>query len=224
MIRRLLHPEITVFGEIVMIDAYVYVQDTMADWEIGYITAELNTGRFFRKGAPEVKLHIVGKTLDKIRTMGGLEVTPDCTSDDIIVGKDTLLILPGSNSWPELPKEPVMEKVKPILSEGGTVCAICGATVALAELGLLNDRRHTSNGPGFLDHFSKNYEGSKLYEDVEAVNDNGLITAGSTGCLLWAKLILEHLSLFSEETLDAWYSYFSTGDSSYYYAIENSLK
>jgi hypothetical protein len=27
---------------------YVYVQDTWSDWEAGYITAELNTGRFFR--------------------------------------------------------------------------------------------------------------------------------------------------------------------------------
>lgn len=134
------------------------------------------------------------------------------------------MILPGSNLWPELPKEPVVEKVEPILTEGGTVCAIYGATVALAELGLLNDRRHTSNGPGFFEHFSKNYNCSSFYEDVEAVNDGGLITAGSTGCLLWAKLILEHLSLFSDETLDAWYLYFYTGDSSYYYAIENSLK
>lgn len=28
---------------------YVYVLDTFADWELGYVTAELNTGRFFKK-------------------------------------------------------------------------------------------------------------------------------------------------------------------------------
>ncbi len=28
---------------------YVYVMDTLADWELGYVTAELNSGRFFKK-------------------------------------------------------------------------------------------------------------------------------------------------------------------------------
>jgi len=27
---------------------YLYVFDTMADWEIGYVTAELNSGRYYR--------------------------------------------------------------------------------------------------------------------------------------------------------------------------------
>ena len=29
---------------------YLYVFDTMADWEIGYLMAELNTGRYFKRG------------------------------------------------------------------------------------------------------------------------------------------------------------------------------
>lgn len=33
---------------------YVYVMDTLADWELGYVTAELNSGRFFKEGAPKV--------------------------------------------------------------------------------------------------------------------------------------------------------------------------
>ena len=31
-----------------MITIYVYTHDTMADWEIGHVTAELHSGRFFR--------------------------------------------------------------------------------------------------------------------------------------------------------------------------------
>jgi hypothetical protein len=30
---------------------YIYVLDTLADWEIGYLTSELNSGRFFKKDA-----------------------------------------------------------------------------------------------------------------------------------------------------------------------------
>lgn len=33
-----------------MITIYVYTHDTMADWEIGHVTAELHSGRFFQAG------------------------------------------------------------------------------------------------------------------------------------------------------------------------------
>ena len=39
-----------------MITIYVYTHDTMADWEIGHVTAELHSGRFFRQDAPEVSV------------------------------------------------------------------------------------------------------------------------------------------------------------------------
>lgn len=31
-----------------MITIYVYILDTLADWELGYVTSELNSGRFFK--------------------------------------------------------------------------------------------------------------------------------------------------------------------------------
>ena len=37
-----------------MYTIYVYVLDTLADWEIGYVTAELHSGRFFKKDAPRL--------------------------------------------------------------------------------------------------------------------------------------------------------------------------
>ena len=33
---------------------YLYVLDTLSDWDVGYITAELNSGRFFNKAKPAV--------------------------------------------------------------------------------------------------------------------------------------------------------------------------
>ena len=32
-----------------MLKVYVYVLDTMADWELGHVISELNSGRFFKK-------------------------------------------------------------------------------------------------------------------------------------------------------------------------------
>jgi hypothetical protein len=33
---------------------YLYVLDTLADWEPGYVISELNTGRYFRREAPSI--------------------------------------------------------------------------------------------------------------------------------------------------------------------------
>jgi hypothetical protein len=34
-----------------MFTIYVYILDTLADWELGYVISELNSGRFFKKGS-----------------------------------------------------------------------------------------------------------------------------------------------------------------------------
>lgn len=39
-----------------MADVYVYVMETMADWELGYVMAELHSKRYFRKDAPEIEV------------------------------------------------------------------------------------------------------------------------------------------------------------------------
>lgn len=195
------------------IDVYLFIQNTLADWEIGYLTAEINSKRFFKKDAPAVNLHTVADTSDSICTMGGLTVVPDCTVDCISPGENVVIILPGSNSWSDLHDSPIIGKVKSVLDSGGTVCAICGATVVLADFGILDNRRHTSNGPGFLEYFSKNYKGQSMYENIPAASDGGVITAGASDPVQWTKLILEKLSVFSEDTLEAWCKYYETGDS-----------
>lgn len=54
-----------------MITIYVYTHDTMADWEIGHVTAELHSGRFFRQDAPEVSVRTVGISREPVTSMGG---------------------------------------------------------------------------------------------------------------------------------------------------------
>lgn len=103
------------------------------------------------------------------------------------------------------------------------MCAICGATVALANLGLLDSRRHTSNGQGFLEMFSPAYKGQDFYIDEPSISDNNLITASSSGALLWAKQIIERLGVFEATTLEAWFDYFSTGKPEYFFALMQTL-
>lgn len=206
-----------------MFTVYVYVLDTMADWELGHVTAELHSGRFFKKDAPSLSLKTVGLSKEPIRTMGGLTVTPDCLVQDIAVDKTGVLLLPGADTWSDPKHGVVIQKANELLAAGATVCAICGATVALAGCGLLNQRAHTSNGPGFLDMFVPAYQGKNFYVDEPSVADGNLITASCTGALLWAKQIIAHLGVFAPDTLQAWYAYFGTGKAEHFYALMQTL-
>lgn len=206
-----------------MFTIYVYVLDTMADWELGYITAELNSMRYFKKDAPAVTVKTVCISQEPVKTMGGLKIVPDCVIDDIAMSETSVLLLPGANTWDDPKHGAIIRKAAELLSAGATVCAICGATVALANADLLNKRSHTSNGVGFLDMVSPNYKGQDFYVDKPSVADGNLITASPTGALLWTKQIIEHLGVFRPDTLAAWYAYFSTGEAQHFFALMQTL-
>ena len=206
-----------------MYTVYVYVLDTLADWEIGHVTAELHSRRFFKKNAPQVIVKTVGISKEPVKTMGGLTVIPDCILDDVEIAETSVLLLPGADTWNDPKEFAAIEKAGALLSAGGTVCGICGATVARAAAGLLDHRPHTSNGVGFLDMFCPGYQGKSFYVDAPSVADGNLITAGTTSGLLWAKQIIEHLGVFREDTLASWYDFFRTGEAQHFFALMNSL-
>lgn len=206
-----------------MMNVYVYVQDTMADWEAAHVMAELNSGRFFKQGAPQVAYQTVGASKEAIKTMGGLTVVPDGVLADVVVGEESVLLLPGANTWSEAKHGAVIEKASEMLAAGGTVGAICVATAALAGAGLLDGRPHTSNGAGFLEMMVPGYQGSSFYVDAPSVADGNLITAAGTGGLLWAKQIIGRLGVFAEDMLEAWYAYYSTGEAGHFYALMQSI-
>lgn len=206
-----------------MFTIYVYVLDTLADWELGYVTSELHSGRFFKKDAERVSLKTVSYSKEPIHTMGGLTVVPDCLVDDVAVDETSVLLLPGADTWNNPEHGAMIKKAREFLSAGATVGAICGATVALANAGLLDNRRHTSNGQGFLELFSPAYKGQDFYVDEPSVADGNLITASPTGSLLWAKQIIERLGVFQSNTLELWYEYFSTGKAEAFFALMQTL-
>ena len=206
-----------------MFTVYIYVLETLADWELGYVTAELNSGRFFRKDAPEVSVKTAAISKEPVKTMGGLTIVPDCSISDIEAGEKSVLLLPGANTWSDPKHSAIIEKAGELLSAGAMVCAICGATAALANAGLLDGRPHTSNGAGYLEMVSPAYRGQKFFIDAPSVADHNLITASSTGALLWAKQMIERLDVFQRSTLEAWYAYFSTGEAQHFFALMQTL-
>ena len=165
----------------------------------------------------------VGRTLEPVRTMGGLTILPDCKVDDIAVDAQSVLLLPGGNTWDRPEQGAIISKAAELLSVGAMVCAICGATFALANAGLLDDRPHTSNGEGFLDMMCPSYRGQRYYVAAPSVVAGNLITASGTGALLWAKQIIERLGVFRADTLEAWHAYFSSGEARHFFALMQSL-
>ncbi|MFD6729141.1 DJ-1/PfpI family protein [Corynebacterium xerosis] len=102
---------------------------------------------------------------------------------------------------------------RPLLEEGKTVGAICGATLGLARTGLLDGRAHTSNRPELLQ--VEGYHGADHYVDDRVVVDGNLITAPATGYLEFAREILRATGLLSDAAAEAWHQMFHTGERSW---------
>jgi putative intracellular protease/amidase len=203
---------------------YLYVFDTMSDWEIGYLTAELNSGRYFKKGLAPTKIVTVGIDKTHVSTMGGLKIQPDMRLDDYQFKNSDVWILPGGTTWMETMHQPILRIAEKCLTEGCTVAAICGATMGLAQAGLLNSRWHTSNDLAYLKMICPNYTGEQYYKMESAVTDGNLITASGIAPLTFTKHVLKAMDVFSPKTLEAWYQLNKTQESKYFYALMESIQ
>ncbi|QHI71023.1 type 1 glutamine amidotransferase family protein [Aminipila terrae] len=203
---------------------YLYVFDTMADWEIGYLTAELNSGRYFKKGISKSNIVTIGVTKTPITTMGGLKILPDIKLEECNIKNTDALILPGGDTWMESIHEPIINKAEQCIKENIVVAAICGATIGLAQSGLLDTRWHTSNDLGYLKMVCSHYKGEKYYKNELAVTDGKLITASGIASLEFSVHVLQALNVFSTNTLDAWYNLYRTHESEYFYELMNSIQ
>ncbi|MCC0656034.1 glutamine amidotransferase [Clostridioides sp. ES-S-0123-01] len=204
--------------------AYMYVFDTMSDWEVGYLTAELNTGRYFKKGLKPLKVLTVGIDKNPIITMGGLKVLPDMTIEECNIESNDVLILPGGGTWTSQIHEEILEKTKEAFTQGSIVAAICGATLGLAKKGLLDFRNHTSNDLEFLKMMIPSYSGEKYYKMESAVSDENLITASGIAPLEFTIQVLKVLDVFKEEALSSWLNLYKTHDSKYFFELMNCNK
>lgn len=203
---------------------YLYVFDTMADWEIGYLSTEINSGRYNKKGVMPLKIVTVGINKKPITTMGGLEILPEIELKECSIEKTAALILPGGNTWTEAIHAPLIKMAEEYLDKGIVVGAICGATIRLAMEGVLNKRAHTSNDLGYLKMVCPSYDGEKFYKQECVVTDGNLITASGIAPLEFTLHILKILELFSPKTLDAWYNLYKTQDAKYFFELMSSIQ
>ncbi|AZB43103.1 glutamine amidotransferase [Bacillus sp. FJAT-42376] len=203
---------------------YIYIFNTMSDWEYGYLAAELNSGRYFKKDLAPLKVVTVGANKEIITTMGGLSIKPDLSLDECTLESDDLLILPGGTTWREMIHVPILERIGEALKLGTIVAAICGATEGLASMGYLDSRKHTSNNLEYIKMVCPNYKGEKFHEMKPAVADGNLVTASGLAPLEFAVEVLKKLDVFEPDTLDSWYKLNKTYSPEYFFQLMNSIK
>jgi putative intracellular protease/amidase len=183
----------------------VLVFEGFADWEPAHALAELR-----RSGKRSVVA--VGFDLEPVTSMGGLRVVPDRALNVIQPSEIEILILPGGDFWESsYPQDELNRALNDLVAAGVPIAAICAGTLAVARAGLLNDRRHTSNMPGYIAEQSPDYSGSSLYEAVPAVNDNGVITASGLAPVEFAREIFKQLTIFTAADEELWFDMFKHG-------------
>ncbi len=191
----------------------LYGLDTMADWEYAYLTAGLTVAA--EQGDDRYRFVTAGPTgTTQVTTTGRLRVLLDTELDQVPFEAISALVLPGGESWGE-GHEQVLDLARRCVDAGVPVAAICGATLALARTGLLDDREHTSNAADFLAPVP-GYAGHALYREARTVVDRGVITAPATAPVDFARAVFEALDLFPAAITEAWYGLYTTGERRFY--------
>ena len=184
---------------------HLLVVDGFADWEPAHAIAELR-----RHGGYDVET--VGLSPAPVESMGGVRVLPTRTVSEVDPARVAVFILPGGDRWETAPVEPELGALLTRLdAKGIPIAAICGATVAIARLGLLRGRRHTSNGLEYLRSQVPGYSEAAGYVDAPAVRDRGLVTASGLGDVEFARELFEELDVLSAEDRSVWAGMFRSG-------------
>jgi putative intracellular protease/amidase len=195
---------------------YLFVFDTLSDWEPGYAIAGINNPQFQREPKRyQVRMASLGGK--PVTTIGGMRIQPDDALEAVDVRNSAMLILPGGVLWDQGGNMQAVHKAREYLDAGVPVAAICGATAGLARGGLLDDRKHTSNARDYI--AATEYRGAHLYQDSPAVADKNVITSPAMAPLEFAREIFATLDLYTPQVLKAWYNLFSTRKSEYFGAL-----
>jgi putative intracellular protease/amidase len=183
---------------------YIFLFDGYSDWEISYAAPEImNSGKYGIK-----TFSLDGRN---VRSMGGLNVYPDIPLTAIDMENVAMLVLPGGKAWEEKILNEITPFVKNLRISGIPVAAICGATLFLADIGFLDNVKHTSNAREYLQSMSAVYKGIDKYQDAPAVTDYNIITASGVAPIEFAREIFLKLEIYDPAMVEKWFQLFKNG-------------
>lgn len=155
--------------------AVILLQPGAADWEFGLLAPTLRSylGFTITPATPNGA---------NVVTIGGLTIDPETSYDTVDLAGADLVAAIGSDAWEGFHDAHLFSRLKARADSGRPTAAICGATLAFARAGILDDRPHTSNSLEFLSTQAGDlYKGVAGYRDIaHAISDGVVITAPGT--------------------------------------------
>src|SRR5687768_540221 len=183
---------------------YAFIFDGYSDWEPAYAMAEISK-------SDKYQLQTVALDKRPIRSVGGLTVIPDLALNELDLHDAAMIILPGGTAWEQKKNREIIPILEDYVRGQGRIAAICSATTLLADMGILDLVRHTSNAKFYLQHFSASYTAANNYVEEPAVTDKNIITATGTAPVEFAREIFKMLSLMDETKIEEWFQLFKNG-------------
>ena len=170
-----------------MTRAITILTENFADWETALFnsTARLYYGLYTQFATP-------GGV--PVTSSGGMLVTPQLALEDISLADLDLLMVCGGSSWQSGKAPDVSALLRAAREQGIVLAGICDGTRVLAQAGVLDNVRHTSNSADNLR--DTGYAGAALYQDVPwAVADGSIITAPGTAPVSFTAEVLRALGI-----------------------------
>ena len=183
---------------------FIFLFNGFADWEIAFLTPELKKNKVIDL----IYFSIDGKP---VQSMGGLDILPDVSLQDVHVDEVHMLILPGGTAWLNGGNGEIDQLSKALFNDGKTIAAICAATTYVAKHGFLDRLKHTSNDLSFLKQIAPQYTGDKDYIESPAVSDKNMITAKGTAAIEFSKEIFEKLEMYNDHDRERWFQLYKNG-------------
>lgn len=186
----------------------LYATETMADWEFAYLTTQVAQAEAIRPG--RFDLTLAGDGLAEVASLGTMPIRP--TVDVAELADDSslaALVIPGGEHY-DSGHDRLLDLIPHLLQRGVPVAAICGGTLLLARAGVLDDRRHTSNAPEFLQ--LSGYQGAGMYVSEPVVTDRRITTAGGVHPVAFTAEVMRLTQLCPDDLTAAWERLFSTGE------------
>ena len=183
---------------------YVFLFDGYSDWEISYLTPEIAKDERF-------DLVYFSETGNGVTSMGGLQVMPTTSLNELKIEEVKLLILPGGVAWEKREITAINNLVSELFKKGNTIAAICGATFYLGQLGILDNLNHTSNDLSYLKAVVPEYRGQENYQNKLAETDKNIITANGIAPIEFAAEIFKKIKLKPDDEIEKWFQLFKNG-------------
>ena len=178
-----------------MTRAITILTENFADWETALLnsTARLYYGFYTQFATPGGM---------PVTSSGGMLVTPQLALEDIVLDELDLLMVCGGSYW-QSGKAPDLSPLLRAARDNNIVLAgICDGTRVLAQAGVLDTVRHTSNSADNL--LQTGYAGAALYQDVPwAVADQRIVTAPGTAPVTFTREVLRALGI-ADDNLTAY--------------------